>query len=356
MKNNSIFLSIIISLFLFTACEKTVIGTAEVNDPENNFELFWHDFDQHYALFMIRDIDWQEQYDKFRPQVTPQTTDDELWDMMTQMIDVLDDGHTFLLNRKELNLRGGDYAFWNSGDDLNREAEEAFSLALINQKYIENVVDLTGDLEFSYGNIKDKNIGYIYLGGMDDTDPAQIDNVINDLKEYPAIILDLRNNGGGYDAFSARIAGAFADKEAFIYTVQNRNGPNYNDFEARRKYYTQKVGAEQYTKPVIVLTDRYVASAGEIFLLHMNAFDHVVQMGDYTAGDFSDGSTRRFLPNGWEYQYSVQMFLQPNGKSLDGVGHKPDVFIKNTIADIKAGNDKVMEKAFDYLLEEYSIK
>jgi len=52
-------------------------------------------------------------------------------------------------------------------------------------------------------------------------------------------------------------------------------------------------------------------SAAEIFLLQMNAFDHVVQMGDYTAGDFSDGSMRRFLPNGWEYQYSVQMFLQP---------------------------------------------
>lgn len=88
----------------------------------------------------------------------------------------------------------------------------------------------------------------------------------------------------------------------------------------------------------------------------MNAFDQVIQMGDYTAGDFSDGSMRRFLPNGWEYRYSVQMFLQPDGKSLDGVGHQPDVFIKNTIADIAAGNDKVMEKAFDYLLKEYDIK
>jgi len=356
MKNNSIYITIIAFFFLCTACEKAVIGTAEVNDPENNFELFWHDFDQHYALFMIREIDWQEQYDKFRPQVTPTTTDAELWSIMTQMIEVLDDGHTFLLNREELDLRGPDYAYYVSGSALNAQAEAEFSLPLINQKYIENVVDITGDLEFSYGNIKGKNIGYIYLGGMDNTDPAQIDEVISDLKDYPAIILDVRNNGGGNDAFSARIAGAFADKSEFIYTVQNRNGPNHNDFEAPRKYYTQKVGDTQYTKPVIILTDRYAASAGEIFLFHMNAFDHVVQMGDYTAGDFSDGSMRRFLPNGWEYRYSVQMFLQPNGISLDGVGHKPDVFSKNSIADIEAGNDKVLEHAFAYLLTEHNIK
>lgn len=356
MKNNSIYISIIVSFFLLTACEKTIIGTAEVNDPENNFELFWNDFNDHYALFMIREIDWAEQYAKFRPQVTPETSNQELWEIMTQMIAVLDDGHTFLLDRKTHNESNYENGFFGSGAERNAQTEEEFSLELINQKYVENIIDLTGDLEFSYGNIRGKNIGYIYLGGMDDTDPAQIDKVISDLKDYPAIILDIRNNGGGYDAFSARVAGAFADKKEFIYTVQNRNGPKHNNFEKPRKYYTQKEGKEQYTKPVILLTDNYVASAGEIFLLHMNAFDHVVQMGDYTAGDFSDGSMRRFLPNGWEYRYSVQMFLQPNGISLDGVGHKPDVFVRNTIADIAAGNDIVLETAFDYLLKEYDIK
>ncbi len=351
MKNNSLFLSIIIGLFLFTACEKAIIGTDEVNEPENNFELFWNDFNDHYSLFMIRDIDWDEQYSIFRPQVTPQTTDEELWKVMTQMIEVLDDGHTFLAN---INDNKEDY--YVSGNALNALAEEEFDLALVENKYLDGLTDLTGDKEFSYGKVKGKNIGYIYLGSMSDTDPAQIDDILKALKDYPAIILDIRNNGGGSDAFSARVAGAFADKEAFIYTVQNRNGPAHNNFEKPRKYFSQKIGDQQYTKPVILLTDRYTISAGEIFLLHMNAFDHVVQMGDYTAGDFSDGSPRKFLPNGWFYRYSIQMFLQPDGKSLDGIGHKPDVYIKNTIADIEAGNDKVMEKAFDYLLKEYDIK
>lgn len=351
MKNNSIFISLIACFFLLTSCEKTILGVAEGNDPENNFEILWNDFNDHYALFHIRDIDWDEQYSIFRPQVTPQTTEEELWSVMTQMIEVLDDGHTFIAN---INDNKQDY--YESGDDLNVQAIEEFDLTLIENKYLDHLTDLSGDKEFSYGKIRGKNIGYIYLGKMDNTDPNQIDQVLNDLKDYPAIILDVRNNGGGYDSFSARVAGAFADKEEFIYTVQNRNGPAHTDFEAPRKYFTQIIGDQQYTKPVIILTDRYAASAGEIFLLHMNAFDHVVQMGDYTAGDFSDGSTRRFLPNGWFYRYSVQMFLLPDGTSLDGIGHQPDVFVKNTIADIAAGNDVVMEKAFDYLLQEYGVQ
>ena len=40
MKNNNIILSIITALFLFTACEKAIIGTSLVYDVEENFELF----------------------------------------------------------------------------------------------------------------------------------------------------------------------------------------------------------------------------------------------------------------------------------------------------------------------------
>lgn len=176
MKNNSIFLSIITCLFLFTACDKAVIGTAEVDEPENNFELFWTDFDQHYALFHARGIDWQAQYDKFRPQVTPQTTNQELWDRMTQMIAVLDDGHTFLLDRQTLIASNDEKGFFGSGSEHYEQVEAEFSKDLIHQKYVENITDITGDLEFAYGNIKDKNVGYIYLGGMDDTKRRHFDS------------------------------------------------------------------------------------------------------------------------------------------------------------------------------------
>ena len=49
------------------------------------------------------------------------------------------------------------------------------------------------------------------------------------------------------------------------------------------------------------------------------------------------------------------MFLTPEGKSLDGIGHEPDILITNTKADIEAENDLVMERAIHYLFDEYGI-
>jgi carboxyl-terminal processing protease len=176
------------------------------------------------------------------------------------------------------------------------------------------------------------------------------------LKNYKAIVLDLRQNIGGDDKYGERIAGVFADSEKLLYTVQTRNGLNHNDFDAKTEHFSKKMGSEQFVKPVIVLTDRRTISSGEVLLIHLKSFNQVTQIGDTTSGDFSDVSNRKFLPNGWTYQYSIKMFLLANGKSLDGIGHIPGVYVKNTQADILAQNDKVMEKAIQYLFTTYGIQ
>ena len=66
---------------------------------------------------------------------------------------------------------------------------------------------------------------------------------------------------------------------------------------------------------------------------------------------------RRFLPNGWQYQYSIMKFLLADGvTSLDGIGHIPDIEIRNSAEDILAGNDLVLERAYRYLFEEFGIR
>lgn len=347
----------IITLFIIsalTACEKIVLGPDESNTPENNFELFWNDFDQHYGLFMARGLNWDSIYQVYHPQVTSQTTDEALWDIFSQMIEYLDDSHTFIFGFN-------DTTQYTSGSALNNQAETEFSLDLVKNKYIKDWTVLSEDEEdgavyFAYGSLKDKDIGYIYLGAMDDTDPSQIDRIINDLGQHQAIILDVRNNEGGDDLFAERIAGAFANSEQLIYTVQERNGPKHDDFQEPKSFFTQPMGEQQFTKPVMVLTDRATISAGEIFLLHMNAFPQVTQIGDSTAGDFSDASMYRFLPNGWIYRYSHMMYLLPDGSSLDGIGHVPDVYIKNSKADISMGNDLVMERTITHLKDVHGIE
>ena len=334
-------------LLLFGACEKTFLGSDEENSNTNVFEIFWNDFDKHYSLFTVRNTDWDLLYQTYRPQVSDNQSIDDLWSIMSSLIEHLDDSHTTLFDGNRS---------YKSGYAQNEQSIAEFDGDLIISKYMEGVTQVDSESDLYYGKIKDKEIGYIYLGSMNGEDPGKIDDVLGNLVNLKAIILDIRQNTGGDDRYSARIARPFSDGEHLIYSVQTRNGPNHSDFDDKKLYYTQFDSENSYSKPVIVLTDRRTISAGEIFLLHMNAFANVTQIGDTTAGDFSTLSNMRFLPNGWTYVYSIQKFLLPDGSSLDGIGHVPDIYSKNTESDISSSVDKVLEDAFDYLFTEYGIK
>lgn len=327
-------------------CQTLILGEEASNDPENNFEIFWKDFDRHYGLFEARGWDWEAMYAAYRPQVTPRTTDEELYEIFRQMVADLNDSHTFIY------WPGKAFFSGNSEEDDRIEAE--FSYELLLRDHVE-IIDSSGDEEFAYGIIRGKDIGYLYLGGMDIEDPNFGDRLLRDIGDKAALIIDLRNNTGGDDEVGAALAGRFADREELIYTVEERNGPAHDNFGDKLEYFVRPRGSEKFIKPVVILTDKITVSAAEVALIYFKALPHVTQIGTATSGDFSDTGMRRFLPNGFQYQYSIMQFLLPDGTSLDGVGHVPDIEIRNSAMDIEAGRDLVMERAYLYLLEEFGI-
>ncbi len=341
---------IISSLILFallTSCESIVVDENQMNTPINNFELLWNDIDKNYGLFGVRNINWDSLYSIYRPQINDQMTDQELWDSITEMLEELDDGHTSINNETESFI---------SGYEFNGKSIPEYSKSLITDKYLDWRIEVEGEENLSYGKIQGKDIGYIYLGQEGGRNSDVIAEIIEELQSFKAIIFDIRQNVGGSDKYSFRMAGAFADKSYLAYTSETRNGPTHEEFGDKVEFYTEPIGDFQYTKPVMVLTDRRTISAGEVFLIHMKNLPQVEQLGDTTAGDFSATSVRRFLPNGWTYNYSIQKLLLPDGTSLDGIGHIPDVYLKNSIEDIEQGNDTVLEGTFVHLLQKYGIE
>ena len=81
---------------LCCGCQQLILGEDEPNDPENNFEIFWNDIDAHYGLFTVRGWDWDSIYTEYRPRVSPATTDEELFAVFAEMVEYLDDAHTFI--------------------------------------------------------------------------------------------------------------------------------------------------------------------------------------------------------------------------------------------------------------------
>lgn len=332
---------------IFSGCQKMILGEDEVNTPDNNFNLFWKDFDLHYGLFTVRGWDWDSIRTEYEGQVTPATTDQELFSIFSQMIDYLDDRHTFVY------WPGRD--FFASGDAGRDQVREEFSIDLIMDRYVD-VKDSSSVEEYLYGDFRGRDIGYLHLSGIDMRDADITDEMLRDIGHHQAMIIDLRNNTGGSDKVGVAISGRFVQEEQLLYTVQERNGPEHDDFAEKKEFFSRKVGAENFNKPVIVLTDQVTISAGEVMLIYLKSIDNVTQIGDVTSGDFSDTSMRRFLPNGMQYRYSIMKFLLPDGTSLDGIGHVPDIYARNTVEDIAAGNDVVLERAFTFLLEEYGIR
>lgn len=328
---------------MLSSCEKLILGESEVNNPENNFELLWSDMDKSYALFEAKNINWDSLYTIYRPQINSTTTESELWTILTNLLEHLDDSHVTLYSLNDSSL-------FTSGFALNEQSKTEYSKELITNTYLDYRTEIKSEDNLSYGKIKDEDIGYIYLGAEDGQNPDVIDEIIRNLKNHKAIIIDVRQNTGGDDRYASRIAGAFADRETVIYSVQTKNGVNHNDFDTKKFYSTKKQGNESFLKPIVLLTDRRTISSGEIFCLHMKSFDHVTHIGDTTAGDFATTGIRTFLANGWSYKYPVQLFLRPDGEYLDGNGgNVPDTYIKNHESNISLGIDLVLEEAINFL-------
>ncbi|MEM1358797.1 MAG: S41 family peptidase, partial [Bacteroidota bacterium] len=338
---------LLLCLLLSTACQRLVLGEDEANTPENNFSLFWKDFDQHYSLFEVRGWNWDSIRRAYEPLVSPQTTDEELFSIFSEMIAYLDDSHTFI-------LWPGRDIFVSGAGAIDRVRAE-FNYELIKEQYVDVIAE-SPENDLRYGRFRGRDIGYLHFPGIDLDDQDYIDVVIRDLRERKAIIIDLRNNVGGEDRDAIAIGGRFQAEERFVYTVQERNGPQHGDFAEKITFFSRPLGKESFLKPIVVLTDEGTASAGEILILHLQSAPEMTQIGTATAGDFSDTGMRRFLPNGMEYRYSIMKFLLPDGTSLDGVGLVPDIEVRNSTEDLAAGRDAVLERAFRFLFEEYGIE
>ena len=328
---------------LLCSCEKSFLEEEPSNNPETNFEVFWKEFDEYYALFEYKSVDWQDEYNQNRPLINYATSNEELWDICTGMIEKLDDSHTFIIDYYT------DKKFFLSGGAAREHAKKEFSRALIKEKYLNIEFQVGRDTAITSGKIKNKNIAYMHLNDMKGDYPEDIQNIVERFKDTDGMIVDIRNNGGGNPDYAFSAAGAFSDGQHFIFTVQSKNGPLHNDFDVPTKKFTREPNGFKYLKPIVLITDRQTISAGEDFCFNMKAFNHVYHIGDNTSGAQSNLSAIRTLPNGWAFGFSYQKYLDPDGKNYEGIGIAPDYMIKNTEIDINNEIDKVLEYAIDFL-------
>lgn len=327
-------------------------------DPEKNFEKLWKTFYKRYPFFDLRDVDWKKQYDIYRPKVTSQTSDDELFDIFCKMIDPLDDGHV------ELNARIGAKRKKRSfNPEKQPKFYQEFSDREIKQLFKTTEKTLVDN---GFGRLKETKawmlhycrsevFGYIRILELEDIKKrklvAALDKISRDFKELHGFIIDIRDCPGGDDSTALTIINRFCDSKREAFHRRTKIGPGDDEFKPRKTWFMEPQGDVQFTGPIVLLTNDAVFSGGEAFALAIKQLPYVSIIGDHTNGIFSY-TLEKDLPNGWEYCLSYQVYYSPDMICYEGKGVPVDIELFNTKADIQNGIDPLIVRALDVLKSE----
>jgi len=157
--------------------------------------------------------------------------------------------------------------------------------------------------------------------------------------DFGGIVLDLRDNPGGFLQGAVLVASDFLD-EGLIVSQETKRG-------IEERYRVDKKKRLLLNEEVVVLMNGGSASAAEILAGALRQHDRVVLVGEKT---FGKGTVQQpeDLPGGSGLHVTVARWLLPNGDNIHEVGVEPDVEAENNPDE---EGDEQLEEAMNVLLE-----
>jgi len=241
-----------------------------------------------------------------------------------------------------------------NGKEINDENYQNISSYLYKDKSNEIIVkrdgkELTFNLSFATVVIpsasstiiksKDatKNIGYIGLNTFSKLSFEEFENELKKLEKESnivSLIIDLRNNSGGYVLSAANIASLFLKKGQVIYSLQSQSDMRVIKDETN----------ENRNYEVVILVNSGTASAAEILTaaLHDSYGAKVIGVKTFGKGKVQNVKAT----NNKIIKYTAAKWLRPNGECVDEKGITPDIKV-----DIEYKNGVVYDKQYDKALE-----
>jgi carboxyl-terminal processing protease len=188
----------------------------------------------------------------------------------------------------------------------------------------------------------DGNIAYVRLFTFGDKTTSELQSALKDLmsKNPKGLILDLRNNGGGYLQTAIEVVSQFVPKGIVMYEV-------YGD--GTRKTYDAQSGGLATQIPLVVLVNKGTASASEITAGAIQDYGRGQLVGETTYGK---GSVQNWIPlanNEGAIRVTVAHWLTPKERQINGKGLTPDIPVVLSDSDITNNKDPQLDKAVEIL-------
>ena len=326
---------IFITVSMLAAC----VDEEQFDDtPQGNFEALWRIIDEHYCFLDYKHeaygLDWDAVYNKYKVRVDKQMSDLQLFEVLTQMLAELRDGH--------VNLSAShDYGrYWSWYEDYPTNYSDS-----LYRRYMGTDYKIASSL---YYRILDDNIGYVrYESFKSAIGEGNLDEVLMYLAVCRGLIIDIRENGGGDLTNAEKLAARFTNEKTLVGYIQHKTGKGHSDFSSMEPRYLEPASGLRWQKPVVLLTNRHVYSAANEFTMYMKALPQVTIVGDHTGG----GAGMPFsssLPNGWNVRFSAVPMYDADKQSME-FGIEPDYLVQQTDEDFQRGKDTLIEFARHFL-------
>ncbi len=322
-------------LFLLSGC----VREEEVADtPLNNFETLWRIIDTQYCFHDYKEqqgcTPWNEVYARYRPLVHDGMTPSQLFEVLSDMLAELRDGHVNLYSSADV----GRYWSWHEDFPAN------FSDSL-HRKYLGTDYRIASGIKY---RILDDNIGYMYYGSFSTPiGEGNLSEVMHHLRLCKGLIVDVRNNSGGTLTYAERLAERFTNERRLVGYISHKTGAGHQDFSAPEAEYIEPSDGVRWQKKAVVLTNRSCYSSTNTFVRNMKECPLVTVMGDRTGG----GSGMPFsseLPNGWSVRFSACPMYDATMQQIE-FGIAPDYPVSLVPEDVLRGKDTMIEAARDFL-------
>lgn len=190
--------------------------------------------------------------------------------------------------------------------------------------------------------IKNNDVAYIKIYQFTGNLPSKFKDIVSEILKGNAkkIIIDLRNNPGGYLETAVDISSWFLPKGSIVLKEEFKNGET-------EEYYSKGYSGIQ-NFPVVVLINNGSASASEIMAGALRDIKGIKLIGEKTFGKGSVQEMETFSDDS-SLKITVAKWLTPSGTSIADEGLKPDVEIELTEDNYDNGEDPQLDKAIELL-------
>jgi carboxyl-terminal processing protease len=190
----------------------------------------------------------------------------------------------------------------------------------------------------------DSNVAYVHLYTFGENTTRELRTALDTLlaQKPVGLILDLRNNGGGYLQTGIEVASEFVDQGVIV--IEESGDGTREDFNALP-------GGKATEIPLVVLVNKYSASASEIVAGAIQDHGRAKLVGETTYGKGSVQSWIGLVDDQGAVRITIARWLTPNGRLIHKLGLTPDVEVAQTEADTQAEIDTQLGKAVELLTQ-----